>query len=218
MAIEEKVIAAIAAMAIAGNSAGQVITLSGLFRRGQVRAGPNIQIVEPGQDIQVISVPDHGPPLSCRVVSHVNTLGRRLNMVELGWPLHLVSPIPGRETRIFHIPGVHDVIHGLLCIAVTVLPDSAAREGRTLIYSHLPVVLNAPVFAAQIRNEYEYPFDLVVQSPGDKTFVVQGVRSHGDAKLFEAAQAVNGPGLLAYPLQSRHQYTHQQRNNGYHNQ
>jgi hypothetical protein len=42
---------------------------------------------------------------------------------------------------------------------------------------------------------------------------------HGKAKLSEAAQAINSPGLFPHTLQGRHQYPHQQRNNSnYHQQ
>jgi hypothetical protein len=67
---------------------------------------------------------------------------------------------------------------------------------------------------AQVRNEYKDPFDFMVQCTGDKTPVIIGVHGHGHAKLFEAVEAVDGPGLFPHALQCRHQYRHQQRNDG----
>jgi len=53
----------------------------------------------------------------------------------------------------------------------------------------------------------------MVHCAGDKIVVIQGVPVHGKAYLSEAIEAVNGPGLFLHPLQCRHQYRHQQRNN-----
>ena len=101
---------------------------------------------------------------------------------------------------------------------MAVLAYSLPRKGRALVHVNLPVILDILVFAAQIGNKCQYPFHLMVQGPGDIILVVQGVRSHGNPNLLKTAQAVNGSGLLAHPLQSRHHYPHQQRNNGNHNQ
>ena len=90
-AIEEKIVTAIAAMSIAGDSSSQVTALGSLVRGGQMRPRPDVQIVHPGQDIQFIFVPDHRAPISSRVIGHINPLGGRLDTAEPGRVIHLVS-------------------------------------------------------------------------------------------------------------------------------
>ncbi len=90
-AIEKKIITAITAMSIAGDPSGQVTALGSLFRRRQMRPGPNVQIIEPGQDFQLISVPDHRAPISSRVIGYINPQGGRLDTAEPGRVIHLVS-------------------------------------------------------------------------------------------------------------------------------
>ena len=90
-AVEEKIITAITAMSIAGDPPGQIASLGGLVRGRHVRPRPNVQIVEPGQDFQLISVPNHRTPISSRVICHINPQGWRLDIAELGRVIHLVS-------------------------------------------------------------------------------------------------------------------------------
>jgi hypothetical protein len=52
----------------------------------------------------------------------------------------------------------------------------------------------------------------------ESAIVVFGVHCEVQAPLFEPAQARNAFGLSPYPLQSRHQYRHQQRYDRNHNQ
>ncbi len=55
-------------------------------------------------------------------------------------------------------------------------------------------------------------------APHESAIVVFGVHCEVQAPLFELAQARNASGLSLYPLQSRHQYRHQQRYDGDHHQ
>ena len=117
VAVEEKIVTTVFAVSITGDPSGQVIVLGSSFRGGHVCARPNVKTVQPGLDMQLLSVPYHSTPLSSRVIGHVNPQGGRPDIAELGRVIHLVSPvIAAVQAGVLHIPGVHDIIHCLVLI------------------------------------------------------------------------------------------------------
>ena len=131
-------------------------------------ARPDIQIVESGKDIQLISVTYYGPLIPGFVVGHVNPQGRRLDFTKLGWLLFLFSLFAACKIRIIHVPGINDVIYCLVGITVPVLPDAVARKGWVLINIYLSIILDIFIFVTQIGNEDQYPFDLMVKGSWDE--------------------------------------------------
>ncbi len=147
-AVEEKIITAFVAMSTTRDPPGQVTALGSSFRGGHMRLRPDVQIIESGQDIQLISVPNHRTPIPSRVIGHINPLGGRLDIIELARRFLLVSIVAAVQAWVLHIPGVDNIIHCLLAIALAVLPYAATGKGWALIYVNLPVIFDFSIFLA----------------------------------------------------------------------
>ncbi len=94
-AVKEKIVTAFVAMSTTGDPPGQITALGSSFRGGHMRLRPDVQIIDSGQDIQLISVPNHRAPISSRVIGHINPLGGRLDTAQPGRLIHLVSLVTG---------------------------------------------------------------------------------------------------------------------------